>query len=100
MFGAAQSWHCPMVEKVAPLQLMHSVLSSFGPVPAPQAEQVVLSSLTMLGAAHSAHSMPKPEYVVPVHDTQAAWSAEGALLAGQLSHDDCVGLVTLPLSQP
>eukprot|EP01044_Picomonas_judraskeda_P033160 COSAG03_NODE_13152_length_514_cov_2.667470_2_plen_23_part_01 len=23
MFGAAQSWHWPMVEKVVPVQLMH-----------------------------------------------------------------------------
>jgi hypothetical protein len=86
MFGAAQSWHCPMVEKVAPLQLMHSVLSSFGPVPAPQGEQVVLSLLTTLGAAQSAHSMPKPEDVVPVHDTQAVRFTFGSSPGEQAEH--------------
>ena len=52
MFGAAQSWHWPMVEKVVPVQLTHcAVRSPLGPVPAPHAEHVVLSALTTFGAS-------------------------------------------------
>ena len=71
MFGVAQSWHCPIVENVVPTQLMHSVLSSLGPVPAGHAEHVVRSALTTFGASQVTQSCPKPEYVVPVHATQA-----------------------------
>ena len=61
MFGSAQSWHKPVVEKVVPTQLIHSVLSSLGPVPAVHAEHVVLAVLTTFGASHAVHSTPKLE---------------------------------------
>jgi hypothetical protein len=50
-----------MVEKVVPVQLIHSVLSSLGPVPAAHEEQVVLSVLTTFGEPQSMHSTPKLE---------------------------------------
>ena len=61
MLGAAQSWHWPMLENVVPVQLMHSVLASFGPVPAPHAEHVVRSLFTTFGVSHAVHSTPKLE---------------------------------------
>ena len=78
MFGAAQSWHCPIVEYVVPTQLMHCVLSALGPVPAGHAEHVVRSALTTLGASQDTQSCPKLEYVVPAHATQAVRLSFGA----------------------
>ena len=60
-----------MVENVVPTQLMHCVLSWVGPRPAGQAEHVVRSLLTTLGESQDTQSCPKPEYVVPIHATQA-----------------------------
>ena len=90
MFGAAQSWHWPVVENVVFTQLMHSVLSALGPVPAPHAEQVVRSLLTTFGALHSTHSMPNVEYSMVValptaHCVQSLWSAFDCLPGGQTS---------------
>ena len=78
MLGAAQSWHWPMVENVVPVQLMHSVLASFGPVPAAQAEHAVCSALTTFGISQLTQSAPNDEYVVPVHGTHAVRSALGS----------------------
>ena len=78
MFGAAQSWHWPVVENVVPTQLIHCVLSSFGPLPAGHAEHVVRSALTTFGGSHVTQSCPKPEYVVPLHATQAVRLTFGA----------------------
>ena len=78
MFGSAQSWHWPMVEYVVPVHVMQSVRSALGPLPAGQAEHVVLSLLTTLGLLQSAHTSPKLEYVVPMHPTQAVRSAFGS----------------------
>ena len=64
-----------------PVQLMHSVLSSLGPVPAAQAEHVVFSALTTFGALQSMHSIPKVEYVVPSQCSHSERSAEGTLPA-------------------
>ena len=67
-----------MVENVVPVQLMHSVLSPLGPVPAAHAEHVVLSALTTFDPPQSTHAEPKPECVVPVHATHAVRSAFGS----------------------
>jgi hypothetical protein len=61
MFGAAQSWHWQMVEKVVPVQLIHCVRSALGPVPAAHAEQVALSVLTTFGEPQAMQSAPKLE---------------------------------------
>ena len=96
MFGAAQSWHWPVVENVVFTQLMHSVLSALGPVPAPHAEQVVRSLLTTFGALHSTHSMPNVEYSIPLHASHVERSSDGALPAVQLSQNVWAALATLP----
>eukprot|EP01046_Picozoa_sp_COSAG06_P087884 COSAG06_NODE_34345_length_476_cov_0.668435_1_plen_77_part_10 len=67
-----------MVENVVPVQLMHSVLASLGPVPAPHAEHVVRSALTTFGESQLIQSAPNAEYVVPVHGTHAVRSAFGS----------------------
>ena len=78
---------------------MHSVLFSFGPVPAEQAEHDVCSVFTTEGGLHPIHEIPYEEYEGPKHFAQEDWFCAGARPGWQLPHDDCTELVTLPSSQ-
>ena len=49
---------------------MHSVLFSFGPVPAEQAEHDVCSVFTTEGGLHPIHEIPYEEYEGPKHFAQ------------------------------
>ena len=95
-FGTEQFSHCPRVENVVPTQLLQTVLSPLGPLPAGQAEHVVRSPLTTRGALHSEHSVPKTENVAPVHDSHLERSADGALPAGHASQNSWLELAALP----
>ena len=67
-----------MVEKFAPVQLTHCVLSPLGPVPAAQAEHVVRSELTTDGGEHPVHWTPNADEVVPAHGTHNVLTAFGS----------------------
>ena len=79
-----------------PVQGTQSVLSLLGPVPAPQAEQVVRSLLTTFGALHSMHSIPNIEYMVPLQVSQLERSVAGALPAPQRSQKVWCTFATFP----
>ena len=87
-----------MVEYVFPVQAVHPVLATLGPVPAEHAVHVALKLSTTFGATHSWHSMPKLEYVDPAQATQDARSPAGWVPAGQLSQADCKSFALLPRS--
>ena len=95
MLGALHSWHWPIVLYVVPVHTAQPVRSLFGPVPAPQAEQIVLSAFTTLGWSQLMHSAPNAEYVVPLHAMQAVRLELGSSPGAQLVHDWWLASTTL-----
>ena len=60
--------------------------SAFGPFPAAQAEQMVLSAFTTFGDSHAVHSTPKAEEVVPLHAKHSVRLSLGSWPGAQLVH--------------